>query len=210
MSSLARRTMTRLGAVALGGSIPALVVGGVALSVPAPAAAASQAIQITDSAFGTAALTVQVGDTVTWTNADDRPHTVTSQDGAFDSGNLDEGGTFSFTFTAAGTYAYLCEYHPDMRATIVVQAASAPANPQPSAQTAAGGTASAPSQHASHEAGAGSDQPNTAVAPPSRPIPGISYLLWGAALLLLAIASLPVWAHRIAPAAMRPPGGWRR
>jgi plastocyanin len=202
--------MTRLGVVALGGPLAALAAGGVALSVPASVAAASQTVQISDSAFGTAVLTVQVGDTVTWTNVDDRPHTVTSEDGTFDSGNLDEGAAFSFTFTAAGTYAYLCEYHPDMRATIVVQAASAPANPQPSGPAAGGGTASAPSQHAAHEAGAGSDQPNTAVAVPTRQIPGISFLLWGVALLLLAIAFLPVWVRRIAPAATRPPGGWRR
>jgi plastocyanin len=209
MPSLARRTLTRLGVVVLGGSLAALAAGGLALTGPAPAAAANQTIQITDSAFGTAVLTVQVGDTVTWTNADDRPHTVTSQDGAFDSGNLDEGGTFSYTFTAAGTYAYLCEYHPDMRATIVVQAASA-ANPQPSSPATGGNTTSAPSQHTSHDAGAGSDQPNTAVALPTRQIPGASYLLWGAALLLLAIAFLPSLARRLAPAATRPPGGWRR
>jgi plastocyanin len=105
------------------------------LVAPAPTRAAEHVVQIADSAFSPATLTISVGDTVTWRNADDRPHTVTSNDGAFDSGNLDEGQGFSFTFTEPGTYTYLCEYHPDMQATIVVEAASVPA-------PAAGGTTS--------------------------------------------------------------------
>ena len=204
MSSVARRALAVIGAIALSGSVATIAASGIALSLASPVAAASHSIAITDSAFGTAVLTVQVGDTVTWTNADDRPHTVTSQDGAFDSGNVDEGATFSFTFTEAGTYAYLCEYHPDMTGTIVVETAAAPANAATLAP--AGGTASAGSQHAGHDA---TDQPDTAVASPRGQIPAISYLLWGAGLLLLGIRFLPTWARTAVPA-MRPPGGWRR
>jgi plastocyanin len=209
MPSVAWRALAMIGAIALSGSVATIVASGIALSTASPTAAASHNIAITDSAFGTAVLTVQVGDTVTWTNADDRPHTVTSQDGAFDSGNVDEGAAFSFTFTAPGTYTYLCEYHPDMTGTIVAEAAAAPApaNPQPAATPApAGGTASAPSQHAGIDA---TDQPDTAVASPGGQIPAISYLLWGAGLLLLGIRFLPRWA-RTAVSGMRPPGGWRR
>jgi plastocyanin len=207
MPSVARRAMAMIGAIALSGSVATIAASGIALSLASPVAAASHSIAITDSAFRTAVLTVQVGDTVTWTNADDRPHTVTSQDGAFDSGNVGEGAAFSFTFTAPGTYTYLCEYHPDMTGTIVVEAAAAPANPQPAATLApAGGTASAGSQHAGHDA---TDQPDTAVASPDRQIPAISYLLWGAGLVLLGVRFLPTWARTAVPA-MRPPGGWRR
>jgi plastocyanin len=109
----------------LAGVLALVSAGGLSAFV-SPVAAATHEVQIVDSAFGTPVLTIQVGDTVTWNNVDDRPHTVTSEDGAFDSGNLDEGASFSHTFTEPGTYPYVCEYHPDMRATIVVEAASAP------------------------------------------------------------------------------------
>lgn len=207
MPSFARRPLAVIAALAMSTTLATLAASAVTLTLASPAAAASHSIQITDSAFGTTVLTVQVGDTVTWTNADDRPHTVTSQNGAFDSGNVDEGASFSFTFTEPGTYAYLCEYHPDMTATIVVQAAAAPANPQPASTPApAGGTNAGAAPHATHEPGS---QPDTAVAPPARSIPAASFLLWGAAFLLLAVAFLPRWTRVVATAA-RPTGGWRR
>jgi len=66
-------------------------------------------------------LTVAVGTTVTWTNEDTVQHNVTADDGTFDSGPIAPGGTFSFTFTTAGTYAYKCTIHqPDMVGTIIV------------------------------------------------------------------------------------------
>ena len=77
--------------------------------------------------FNPATITITVGTTVTWTNKTSAPHTVTSDDGtSFDSGNSNpiaaNGGTFSFTFTKAGTFAYHCQIHPFMKATIIVQA----------------------------------------------------------------------------------------
>lgn len=67
-------------------------------------------------------LEVAVGTTVTWTNMDSDPHTVTSNPNgdAFQSGTLREGETFSFTFTEAGTYEYFCEFHAEMEGTVVV------------------------------------------------------------------------------------------
>jgi plastocyanin len=59
-------------------------------------------------AFGTNPLVVSVGATVTWTNTDSVPHTVTADDGSFDSGSLDPGATFSHTFDAAGSFDYHC------------------------------------------------------------------------------------------------------
>ena len=77
-------------------------------------------------AFIPATLTIKAGTTVTWTNNTAVGHTVTSDDGkSFDSGMANpiaaQGGTFSFTFTKAGTFAYHCEIHPFMKATIIVQ-----------------------------------------------------------------------------------------
>ena len=65
-----------------------------------------------------------VNSTVIWTNDDSSPHTVTSNGGAFDSGNLAPGQSYSYTFSAAGTYVYHCTYHPWMVGTVVVKAGS--------------------------------------------------------------------------------------
>jgi nitrite reductase (NO-forming) len=67
-------------------------------------------------------LTVKAGTTVTWTNDDPGMiHTVTSVDGLFDSGFLDEGATWSHTFEEAGEFEYFCGPHPWMRAKVVVE-----------------------------------------------------------------------------------------
>lgn len=78
-------------------------------------------ISVFNFAFSPASLTVKVGAKVTWTNNDSVTHTVTADQGAFDSGDLAPGKSFSFTFTKAGTYSYHCNIHRSMTATIVVQ-----------------------------------------------------------------------------------------
>ena len=67
-------------------------------------------------------LTVPVGTTVVVRNDDSAGHTWTADDGAFDSGFIDAGGTFEFTFTEAGTFTFHCEVHPAMTGTITVTA----------------------------------------------------------------------------------------
>ncbi len=66
-------------------------------------------------------VTVPAGSSVTWKNLDGEPHTVVSTDGVFRSPALDQGDTFSFTFTKAGTYKYVCSIHPKMVATVTVK-----------------------------------------------------------------------------------------
>jgi plastocyanin len=78
-------------------------------------------IVIKDFDFSPMALTIKAGTTVTWRNRDEEPHTVTSTDGLFHSGGLDEDDTYSYTFAKPGTYHYQCSIHPRMQATIVVQ-----------------------------------------------------------------------------------------
>ena len=80
-----------------------------------------------------------VGDTVTWTNLDFVVHTATSTSGAFDSGDLDQNESFSLTFTAPGTFAYLCTPHPDMTGTVIVEGAPAAAPTAAPVATAAPG-----------------------------------------------------------------------
>ena len=72
-------------------------------------------------AFDPATVTIAVGGTVTWTNEDSTTHTVTADNGEFNSGDLANGATFSFTFDTAGTFAYHCSIHPSMTGTVVVQ-----------------------------------------------------------------------------------------
>ena len=91
----------------------------VILTISSSVSAEDYDISITDDKdFSPEELTINVGDTVTWTNDDDSPHTVTADDGQFDSGNMGEGATWSFTFTEAGTYDYKCNYHSSMTAQL--------------------------------------------------------------------------------------------
>ena len=76
---------------------------------------------IKNFAFSPASLDAKVGDKVTWTNGDDTAHTVTFDDTAVQgSGNVNQGSTFEFTFTKAGTFAYHCKIHPSMTAKVTV------------------------------------------------------------------------------------------
>jgi len=79
------------------------------------------------SAFTPASITVAKGTTIKWTNKDNVLHTVTSgvpnaPDGLFDSGNIANGGTFSFQFNTVGTFQYYCRVHQDiMKGQVIVQ-----------------------------------------------------------------------------------------
>jgi plastocyanin len=78
-------------------------------------------ISIKGMKFGPDTVTIKPGQTVTWTNNDQRDHTVAAADGSFNSGNLGPGATYSFKFTKPGTYHYACTLHPRMKAEIVVK-----------------------------------------------------------------------------------------
>lgn len=86
-----------------------------------PETDAGSEVAIVNFTFAPDSLTVKVGTTVTWTNQDSMRHTVTSDDGFFDSGLFGQGETFSYTFAEAGTYPYYCIPHPYMKGTIIVE-----------------------------------------------------------------------------------------
>jgi len=109
-----------------GYGVPQAVAPAPAASNKAPAANAeaveSASVSISQMRFTSPTVTIKSGGTVTWTNADGMPHTVTANDGSFGSEQLGRGGSFSQTFTKPGTYSYYCALHPNMRGTVVVVA----------------------------------------------------------------------------------------
>jgi plastocyanin len=93
-----------------------------AVLLPFGGVAHAQEIQVTidNFTFSPPELTVKVGDTVTWTNHDDIPHTIVSA-GKFRSKALDTDNSYSFTFASAGDYKYFCSLHPHMTGMIKVE-----------------------------------------------------------------------------------------
>jgi plastocyanin len=89
----------------------------------AAAAAPEPAVRIDNFSFTPAEITVPAGTTVTWTNRDDIPHTVTSADDprAFKSAPLDTGDSFAYRFDHAGRFAYFCSLHAHMQGVVVVK-----------------------------------------------------------------------------------------
>lgn len=128
---------------ALAGALAAVMVWPAATAL-----GADQTVTVIDYDFQPAEVTINVGDTVTWQNTGDDPHTATADDEGFDSGRIDAGGTASQTFDSAGTFEYHCEFHPNMQATVVVTAADAggggtpaPTNPPTDTADLPGGAA---------------------------------------------------------------------
>ena len=79
-------------------------------------------VVIDNFSFSPQTFTLPAGATVTWTNRDNMPHTVTSADNRFSkSPVLNPGQIFSNTFPAAGTYSYFCSIHPRMTGKIIVK-----------------------------------------------------------------------------------------
>jgi plastocyanin len=91
---------------------------------PRATAAADTGVTISDFQFAPSSVTVDVGDTVTWANDGPTPHSATADDGSFDTGIFEAGQSRSETFDQAGTFAYFCTPHPNMRGTVTVRAAS--------------------------------------------------------------------------------------
>ena len=94
-------------------------------------------VAIEDFYFEPADAAIQPGDTIMWVNEGNTPHTVTSDDGQFDSEVLNPGESFMFTFPEAGTFSYHCEIHPFMIGSVTVGAAAGGGGDTPMEQPAA-------------------------------------------------------------------------
>jgi len=105
--------------------LAAFAVGGLpartSAATPDEKSASEVAVKIDNFSFTPATITVPVGTTVRWTNRDDIPHTVVSDDKTFKSKPLDTDEQFTYTFIKPGTYTYFCSIHPKMTAKVIVQ-----------------------------------------------------------------------------------------
>ena len=100
---------------------PALTTTPAPTPLPTSTPVPSQAnVNISGFAFVPQTLSVPVGTTVTWTNMDNAGHDVKAADGSWGSDTLTNGQSFSKVFDQAGTYAYVCTFHPKMTGTIIV------------------------------------------------------------------------------------------
>ena len=100
-------------------------------------------VSIQDYFFDPADAAVEPGTSIVWVNQGQEPHTVTADDGSFDSGVLNPGDSFMVTFLGSGTLTYHCEIHPSMVGSVTVGAAggggeAAPAEQQSSSEDTSG------------------------------------------------------------------------
>ena len=152
-------------------------------------AAASGSVTIVDFQFSPGQITINQGDTVTWTNNGPTAHSATAPNGSFDTGVFPAGQSRSHTFNEAGSFSYICTPHPSMQGTIVVQASQS-----------GGGTP---------DSSTGSDSPDAEAAQsdggPSLPNSGAdsgALLLLGGLMLFLGVA-----VHRRSRAQQPRPAG---
>jgi plastocyanin len=82
---------------------------------------ATRTVVVQDFSFKPVHITINRGTRVTWINKDSTTHTATANNGAFDSGRLRPGQSYSHTFKSAGKKSYHCKIHPDMRGSVVVK-----------------------------------------------------------------------------------------
>ncbi len=109
-------------------------------------------VEMQDYVFAPAAVEVEVGTTVRWTNRGQAPHTATADDGSFDTGQITTGGSAGHVFATPGSFPFICTLHPDMKGTITVVAAASSAAPSAEPSTPAEPSASAaPSESAPAE-----------------------------------------------------------
>lgn len=135
--------------------------GGVSAVAPAAHAAAGASVTIKDFSFGPAAITIHVGDAVTWLNQGPSSHTATAS-GIFNTGVLGKGQSASYTFTRPGTFTYSCSIHPFMKASVTVLAASSSGPPGgPAGSNGPAGASSTGTTAGSGSTTPGSTLPNT-------------------------------------------------
>ncbi len=152
---------------------------------------ASASVTMGDFFFSSASVTIAVGDTVTWHNAGQAPHTATANDGSFDTGTINSGGSGSHTFNSPGTFSYICTIHPNMKGTVRVLSASGGSG---------GGGGSSSSGSATSE--------SSAVASPGAAGSSTTLPMTGMAVGALALVGLALLASGLLVRRADPKRGW--
>jgi plastocyanin len=137
-----------------------------------------------DNFFAPSSITIQAGGTVTWSNDGQVTHTVTANNGSFNSGDLNPGQSFSHKFTQPGTFPYYCEPHQFvcMKGTVTVQAADSSGGGSDSGTTQAPPAATAPGSESAAVTSPGAA--GSATQLPSTGMPVLPLLATGGGLLL--------------------------
>jgi plastocyanin len=145
-----------------------LLLGLATAAVPAmPAGAAVTEVTIANFSFSPGAVTIAAGGTVKWTNGDNASHTVTADDGSFNSASVGAQGTFEHTFPQGGTFSYHCAIHPSMQGTVQVDTPTTTTTAAPTTTTT-----SAPTTTTTARATTTTTAPAVSAAPrtsPSKP-----------------------------------------
>jgi plastocyanin len=161
---------------------PAPAPAPITVSSPAGKAhtSASASVTMADFFFSPTSVTVAVGDTVTWHNTGQAPHTATADDGSFDTGTINPGSSGSHTFSSAGTFSYICTIHPNMKATVRVLSSSGGGSGGSAGSTSSGSSNSEASAVASpNAAGNSTTLPMTGMAVGSLALVGLALLASG-------------------------------
>lgn len=95
-------------------------------STPSTSNTSSQAVptnsvNMADMKFTPAVITIPLGATVQWNNNDSVTHTITADDGSFNSGNIASKSNYTHSFSTAGTFKYQCSIHEGMTGTVIVR-----------------------------------------------------------------------------------------
>jgi plastocyanin len=164
---------------------------------PSARAAARGSVTIVDFSFSPGTITINQGDTVTWVNNGPTPHSATASGGSFDTGIFPAGQSRSHTFDEAGTFAYICTPHPQMRGTVVVQASQSGGDTPDSSEGsgATGGTGGGTAGAEAAQSDGGPTLPNSGAE-------AGALLVLGALMLLLGVA-----VHRRARGEQTQPAG---
>ena len=125
-------------------------------------------------AFSPASVTVNVGDTVTWSNHDDAPHNATADDGSFSTPTINDGQSASHRFTQPGTFSYICTIHPNMHGTIRVVSSSSGGGGNNGASARSGSSGSSNSSGSSQSEASAVASPNAAGNGNTLPMTGMA------------------------------------
>src|SRR5829696_8168148 len=119
-------------------------------------------VSIGDNFFDVADIFVEPGTTVYWSNDGQVPHTVTADDGSFDSGQLNPGDSYIVTFLGSGRLSYYCQLHPEMVGSVTVGGGSGGGEAAPSGEPAPSNQP-VPNEPVSYDAGTNENVLNTTV-----------------------------------------------